>query len=52
MMLINQDDYDELCDIARTLNEEDIEDINTFHLWERLNEVISNVKEIKVKRRK
>lgn len=41
-MTISQEDFDELCNIARLLNDEEVD---TFEVWERLNEVIDNIEE-------
>ena len=40
-MKINKEDLEELCAIARELNEDD----TYVDLWERLNNVIQNIKE-------
>lgn len=38
-MKISREDYEELCNIAKELNEDD----TMIDLWERLNEVILNI---------
>lgn len=43
-MQITKSDFNELCRIARMLNDEE-NDYDTFDLWEDLNEVINNIKE-------
>lgn len=39
-MYISKEDVDDLCEIARTLN-----DMEELELWNRLNEIINNITE-------
>lgn len=40
-MKIDKEDYEELCAIARELNEDETQ----LDLWERLNDVIQNIED-------
>jgi len=43
-MIISKSDYNELCKIARMLNDTE-NDYDLFDIWEDLNEIIFNIKE-------